>query len=207
MSRLAILEDHAMVLDALRARLLAHYVDATIVFEGASVSEARSSLSQASADCLIMDLDLGDGNSGPQNVAELIDLGIPIVIVSALGDGPTVRRAIEAGAAGYVSKQGQFDELVQAIDAAMRGEQYMSADIAKAFVSSPTVSLSDQERTALVLYASGLKMSAVARRMGVSEPTINEYIKRVRAKHSNAGNPLPTKVHLYRLAQSEGWLD
>jgi DNA-binding CsgD family transcriptional regulator len=74
-------------------------------------------------------------------------------------------------------------------------------------VTQNKVQLSDQERAALTLYASGLKMSAVARRMGVSEPTINEYIKRVRAKYSTVGNPLPTKVHLYRLAQSEGWLD
>jgi len=196
-----------MVLEALRAKLLSHYEGSSIVFEGDSVDKAQTALADHGADCLIMDLDLGDGNSGPRNVATMLPLGIPIVIVSALVDGPTVRRAIEAGASGYVSKQGQFDELVQAIDAAMRGDQYMSADIAKAFVSSPTVQLSDQERAALTLYASGLKMSAVARRMGVSEPTVNEYIKRVRAKYSNAGNPLPTKVHLYRLAQSEGWLD
>jgi DNA-binding NarL/FixJ family response regulator len=66
------------------------------------------------------------------------------------------------------------------------------------------VALSEQERRAMVLYASGLKMRAVARRMGVTEGTAQEYIKRVRQKYDRAGVPLPTKTDMYRVARDEG---
>jgi DNA-directed RNA polymerase specialized sigma24 family protein len=56
----------------------------------------------------------------------------------------------------------------------------------------------------MVLYASGLKIEAVARRMGVKTATAQEYIKRVRTKYSRAGVSAPTKTDLYRRARDEG---
>jgi DNA-binding NarL/FixJ family response regulator len=67
-----------------------------------------------------------------------------------------------------------------------------------------SVPLSEREREAMVLYASGLKIEAVARRMDVKPATAQEYIKRVRAKYSRAGAAAPTKTDLYRRAQEEG---
>ena len=95
-----------------------------------------------------------------------------------------------------------------AIEAALRGEKYTSAEAAAAMLadSDSLVDLSDQERRAMVLYASGLKMRAVARHMGVSESTAREYIRRLRAKYEKAGAPLPSKTELYRMAQREGIL-
>ena len=58
----------------------------------------------------------------------------------------------------------------------------------------------------MTLYASGLKMRTVARQMGVTEGTAQEYIKRVRAKYLKAGSPIPTKTDMYRRAQAEGLL-
>ena len=66
------------------------------------------------------------------------------------------------------------------------------------------VKLSDQERLALSLYASGLKMTTVARRMDVSVTTAQEYIKRVRAKYTKAGQAVSTKTDLYRIAKKRG---
>jgi DNA-binding NarL/FixJ family response regulator len=206
--RLLILDDHALVGEAVVARLMSHYGSIDVVYFGASIDEAVRVATEQGADVAILDLDLGDGNSPPDNVAALSATGVPVVILSALVQAAIVRRAILAGAIGYVSKQAPLSELLQAVDTALRGEQYMSADIAKSFVAAPasSVPLSDQEQKALVLYASGLTMGSVARRMGVSEATVNEYIKRIRIKYSKAGTPVPTKVHLYQVAQSEGWL-
>lgn len=201
------LEDHELVLEAVRTRLLAHFDGLEVRYAGPSTHQAIAQMSGTSVDFVLLDLDLGDGQAASANVELMVRTGVPVVIVSAHVDGDTVRRCLEAGAVGYVSKQGRFDELVQAVEAAMVGEHYMSPDIATALVGSQTIRLSDQERTALTLYASGLKLSSVARRMGVSESSVNEYIKRIRGKYARAGTPLPTKVHLYRVAQSEGWLD
>lgn len=206
--RLIILDDHSLVAEAVTARLSEHYGSVDVVYSGAVIEDAVRRATDDGADLAVLDLDLGDGNPPHDNVAALAATGVPVVILSALVQAATVRRAILAGAIGYVSKQAPLSELLQAADTALRGEQYMSTDIAKSILAAPAsnVQLSEQEQKALVLYASGLTMGSVARRMGVSEATINEYIKRIRIKYSKAGTPVPTKVHLYQVAQTEGWL-
>lgn len=207
MPTFTLVDDHRLVLDGYRAQLAQQYPDAQFVYVGSQVDQAVQAMSTQVVDCVLLDLDLGDGSTAPTNIERLVATGTPVIIVSAMIDRALVTRGLALGVIGFVTKEAPFDELIQAIEAARRGEQYMSPDIAQAIISSPTLSISEQERTAVTLYASGMKMSSVARRMGVSESTVNEYIKRVRAKYARVGHPLPTKVHLYQAARDEGWLD
>ena len=132
---------------------------------------------------------------------------MPILIVSALGDQASIRASLMAGASGFISKQAEPEQLIEAVQATLRGEQYTTPEVAAALLStaSTTVPLSDQERRAMVLYASGLKMRTVARRMGVTEGTAQEYIKRVRAKYLKAGTPVPTKTTCTGWRAARGW--
>jgi DNA-binding NarL/FixJ family response regulator len=207
-SRFVILEDHPLVREALVSRLVGRLVDIEIVYSGASVSEARGVILRQGADCIILDLDLDDGRSPTLNIADLQPCGVPILIVSALADQATIRAAFTAGVAGFVSKSSDPDEYTAAVEATLRGEQYTSAEAAAALLGDArtTVGLSDQEKRAMVLYASGLKMASVARHMGISEATAREYIRRVRTKYEKAGAPLPSKTDMYRMAQREGLL-
>jgi DNA-binding transcriptional regulator LsrR (DeoR family) len=83
----------------------------------------------------------------------------------------------------------------------------MSADIATILLSDKTdPGLSAQEKQALSLYASGLKLDAVARSMNLSRSTASEYIQRARKKYIKVGVNLPTKTDLYRQAQKDGLL-
>jgi two-component system nitrate/nitrite response regulator NarL len=204
--RIVLLEDHPLVREALIDRLRTHLGDVTIVYAGQSLPEAVAAIAADGADCVILDLDLNDGRSPVANVLDLADSEVPILIVSALGDQASIRASLMAGASGFISKQAEPEQLIEAVQATLRGEQYTSPEVAAALLSgSPTtVPLSDQERRAMVLYASGLKMRTVARRMGVTEGTAQEYIKRVRAKYLKAGTPVPTKTDMYRMARSEG---
>jgi len=204
--RFVILEDHPLVREALASRLVLHFGDMTPVYSGADIDEAVVAIEQTGADCIILDLDLNDNRSPLLNIAMLSDTGVPILIVSALGDSTTIRSAFTAGVTGFVSKSAEPAELVSAVESALRGEKYTSAEAAAAMLAdtSSLVELSDQERRAMVLYASGLKMRSVARHMGVSESTAREYIRRLRAKYDKAGAPLPSKTELYRMAQREG---
>lgn len=181
---------------------------AEIVYAGASIDEAVRAISQAGADLVILDLDLNDGRSPVANVAAMADLGVPVLVVSALGDPATIRACLAAGVVGYVSKQARPEEVLGALQSALRGEQTMTPEVAAALLQHPDdqLNLSDQERRAMVLYASGLKMESVARRMNVSRTTAEEYIKRVRAKARKAGTPVPTKTDMYRMAQRSGLL-
>jgi DNA-binding NarL/FixJ family response regulator len=206
--RFVILEDHPLVREALAERLVRHLGDVDFVYNGDSVSAALAAIEVRGVDCVVMDLDLNDSVSPIVNVVSLAETGAPVLIVSALGDGVTIRAAFTAGVIGFLSKSAEPEEFVAAIEAALRGDKYTSAEAAAAMLadSDSLVDLSDQERRAMVLYASGLKMRAVARHMGVSESTAREYIRRLRAKYEKAGAPLPSKTELYRMAQREGIL-
>ena len=179
-----------------------------IVYAGASIDDASRAIADLGADLVILDLDLNDGRSPVANVAAMADLGVPVIVISALGDPATIRACLSAGVVGYVSKQARPEEVLAALQAALRGEQTMSPEVAAALLHQPDdqLNLSDQERRAMVLYASGLKMESVARRMNVSRTTAEEYIKRVRVKARKAGTPVPTKTDMYRMAQRTGML-
>lgn len=204
--RFVILEDHPLVREALTDRLTANLGEITVVYSGQSVPDALVAIDANGADCIILDLDLDDARSPVANVLDLAECEVPILIVSALGDPGAIRASLMAGAAGFISKQAEPAQLMEAVHATLQGEQYTSPEVAAALLSgtATSVPLSDQERRAMVLYASGLKMRTVARRMGVTEGTAQEYIKRVRAKYLKAGTPLPTKTDMYRMARSEG---
>ena len=194
--------------DAMVSLLVPHLEDVEIVYAGESIVDASAAIEARGADLVVLDLDLNDGRSPVANVAAIADLGIPVIVVSALGDPATIRACLAAGVLGYVSKQARPEEVLHALQSALRGEQVMSPEVASALLhqADDQLNLSEQERRAMVLYASGLKMESVARRMNVSRTTAEEYIKRVRAKARKAGTPLPTKTDMYRMAQRAGML-
>lgn len=203
-----ILDDHPLVRRALADNLSRGFGEIEICYEGASVAQAAAIIDEVGCDCAILDLDLGDHQSPVSNVEALQASGVPILVVSALGDPALVRSTLLAGALGFISKQAEVELFMHAVQATINGEQYMSPEIAAALLASPelTVELSERERMAMTLYASGLKMTSVARQMDVSVGTAQEYIKRVRAKYARSGNPLSTKTELYQQARSEGML-
>lgn len=208
MPHLLLLEDHALVREGLERSLLERIPDATIVYTGASLPEAEAALEGVTVDCAIVDLDLGDGRSAVEVVSTFTARQVPVVVVSALGDMGVVQSAIIAGASAYVTKHSDSDDLFSAVTAVLRGESFMSPTFAGALVptGSSRIVLSEQQQKALVLYASGLKLDTVARRMGVAPSTVKQYIDRVREKYTAAGKVARTKTDLYRIAREAGLL-
>jgi DNA-binding NarL/FixJ family response regulator len=201
-----ILEDHPLVREALMEKLVSHFGDIVFAYSGPDIEAAFKVLATTEVHCVILDLDLNDKRSALDNILALTEHSAPVLIVSALGDSATIRSALAMGAKGFVSKQAEPAILMEAVVATLRGEEYTSPEVASALLSAqgPQVKLSDQERRAMVLYASGLKMTSVARQMGITAGTADEYIKRVRAKYRKSGIAVSTKTDLYRVAQSEG---
>lgn len=203
----AILEDHPIVRSALIEQLLGQYPEANIAYEGKSVTQAMATIKAIHVDCVILDLDLGDNRAPIQNTLDLIECGSPILIISALADPAVVRSSLIAGALGFVSKNANQEDFLECVAATLRGEQSISRDLAAILYSDTlSVALSAREREAMVLYASGLKLEAVARKMNVQPGTASEYIKRVREKYTKAGKPVSTKTDLYKQAVQEGLL-
>lgn len=205
--RIAILEDHPLMLRALSANLALQLPDLEFIYQGKSIADATSAISAGGCDLALLDLDLGDGIPPIQNLEKLLATGTPVLIVSALAEQFLVRQALTNGASGFISKNANEATLLDAVKSIISGENYMSPDIATILLSDKTdPGLSAQEKQALSLYASGLKLDAVARSMNLSRSTVSEYIQRARKKYIKVGVNLPTKTDLYRQAQKDGLL-
>ena len=205
--RIAIVEDHPLMLRALSSNLALHLPDTEFIYQGKSISDALSAIAVSGCDLVLLDLDLGDGIPPIQNLEKLLATGTPVLIVSALAEQFLVRQALTNGASGFISKNANEATLIDAVKSIISGENYMSADIATILLSDKTdPGLSAQEKQALSLYASGLKLDAVARSMNLSRSTASEYIQRARKKYIKVGVNLPTKTDLYRQAQKDGLL-
>lgn len=209
--KIAIFEDHPMMREALAQNAVRQSSDITVSYKGNSIDDfTKQNLADESsrATLAILDLDLGDGSDPLDNLNKLLHEKMAVIVVSALAKPQTVRTMLRHGAAAYVSKNAEPEALHDAIRATLNGNQYMSPDIAIALLSddSTSVDLSKQERQALSLYASGMKLDAVAHTMQISRSTASEYIQRARKKYTKAGIQLPTKTDLYRQAQKDGLL-
>jgi DNA-binding NarL/FixJ family response regulator len=201
----AIVDDHPLVREAVTATCASDDT-LTVCYAGESVAEVLA-LDDA-PDLVLLDLDLAAGSVSEADARDLMCRGSRVIVVSALGSPSTVRAMVRAGVAGFVSKRDGSTELLAAIGAVLAGSDWTTADLAAAIVRDPDrPAFSAQERRTLELYASGLKLESVARRMGVQPATAKEYIDRIRAKYAAIGRPAPTKSHLTRNAHQDGILD
>ena len=161
------------------------------------------------ADVVLLDLDLGDGTTAERNVGAVVAAGAAVLILAASDKPLSVRAAMRAGALGYVLKSEDADAVRGAIRAVAAGEAWVSPRLAYLLASDdapdrPT--LSPQETHALRLYATGMPLKSVARRMSIGEETVKQYLGRVREKYARAGRAAATKLELYHRAVEDGHL-
>jgi DNA-binding NarL/FixJ family response regulator len=203
----AVVDDHPIVLRGLVGLLQEQ--------SGFSVRAAEGSIDALlagpgkNAEVVLLDLDLGDNSPPGDNIRALLECGAAVVVFSATAAPATVRAAMRAGAAGYVPKTDRVDDLLTAVRAAATGGGWVSPSLAFVLLTDDAPDrpgLSPQESTALQLYAAGLPLKSVARRMEVSQETAKQYIDRVRLKYRKVGRDAPTKIDLYRRAIEDGHL-
>jgi DNA-binding NarL/FixJ family response regulator len=206
-----VLDDHELVRLGLVQRLRSDFPGANILFSGESLREAIKVVGAQRCDCAVVDLDLGDGRPVAEVVSAFTWRGIPVVVVSALANATVLESAFAAGAGAFVTKRSKLADLAHAVTAVMAGQTWIAADLASSLEGAGTMggtrlTLTSQERRALALYASGMTMDMVARRMGISTNTVKYYIDRVRDKYTAAGRAARTKLELHRIAVDEGLL-
>lgn len=204
--RLALIDDHELVREGLRALLEEKGDgDVDVVYSGESPADAVGT----GATVALLDVDLGPGSDPVAMSTRLLsDAGAAVLLISAFEDAASIRSGLAAGALGFVPKRVSYDVLSEALVTAARGELFLSVDLASILASTPEApELSPRELDALRLYASGLKLAAVARRMGISPHTAKEYLDRVRAKYGQVGRQARTRTELYAAAARDGLLD
>jgi two-component system, NarL family, nitrate/nitrite response regulator NarL len=205
---IAAVDDHPIILDGIVGWLNGGQGDIRVVATAATVGALLAGPGRH-ADVVLLDLDLDDGTAVERNVAAILAAGPAVLILSASGKPPAVRAAIRAGALGYVLKNERTDQIRAAIRDVAAGRDWISPRLAYILATDDAPdapALSDQERRALQLYATGMPLKSVARRMTISDETVKQYLGRVRQKYARAGRPAPTKLELYHRAVEDGHL-
>ena len=205
---IAAVDDHPIILDGVAAWVMAPESGIRVIGTAATVDALLAGQGRH-AHVVLLDLDLADGTTVERNVAAILEAG-PAVLVLSVSDKPTaVRAAMRAGALGYVLKNEPTSQIRAAIEAVAGGKAWISPHLAYIFATDDAADrpvLSQQETRALQLYATGMPMKSVARKMTISEGTAKQYLGRVREKYARAGRAAPTKLELYYRAVEDGHL-
>jgi two-component system response regulator DesR len=198
--RVVLAEDQGMVLGAF-ASLLDLQPDITVVATATNGDKALAAVLEHRPDVLVTDIEM-PGRTGLDLAAELHRAGDPtrVLIVTTFARSGYLRRAVDAGVAGYVLKDSPIGELAAALRRVHAGERVVAPELAVAAWDAADP-LTDRERELLRAVADGATNAEIAVRLFLAEGTVRNYLSSAMAK-LGARN----RVEAARTAQARGWL-
>lgn len=203
MIRLLLVEDQALVLGALAA-LLELEDDLEVVGRAGNAEKALELVQQLNPDVVLTDIEM-PGRSGLDLAETLRDLrkgsGQPkVIILTTFARPGYLRRALDAGVAGYVLKDTPAENLADAVRRVHAGLKVIDPQLALGAweAASP---LTERERDVLRLAGEGRSSGQIAKELYLSEGTVRNYLSEAIGK-LGAGN----RVEAARLAREKGWL-
>ena len=196
MLRVLIVDDHAMIRIGLKQVLLKSFANAQ-VGEAESAEEALAKIRQENWDLVVMDITM-PGRSG-LDILKDVQLAkplLPVLIMSMHGEDQFAVRVLKAGAAGFISKHGAPDELVNAIRKILSGGKYVSKTVAEKLILDigkesgklPHEALSDRELQVMCMFALGKVNKQVASELSLSVKTVSTYRARILEKMQMSSN-------------------
>jgi DNA-binding NarL/FixJ family response regulator len=207
--RLAIVDDHRMLLGALSEWILKAAADIDLVIAVPTWPELTIH-PEFPVDVVLLDLDLKDSIPVSLKINTLRSMGARVVLMSTYSEPNVVREALAAGALGYLVKSEDANMIVEAIHAAYQGKSFISAELDLALnaeeIGGAAPKLSAQERRVMALYGGGDPVKSVAYQLSISDETAKSYLKRIREKYRVAGFDVGTKVALRKRALEDGIL-
>jgi two-component system response regulator DesR len=199
--RILLAEDQGMVRDAL-ATLLGMEDDLEVVSRLAAGDRVVETAMALRPDVALLDIEL-PGMDGLTAAAEL-HRALPacrILILTTFARPGYLRRAIQAGASGFMVKDGPVEALVQAIRDILDGRQVIDPALAAAALRAGSDPLSQRERDVLGAAADGSSVAEIAARLFLSEGTVRNYLSSAIGK-LGARN----RLEAIRVAEQRGWL-
>lgn len=200
MIRVVIAEDQAMVLGALSA-LLEIESDIEVVARARNGDEALALVRTHRPDVLLTDIEM-PAKTGLEVAAMVRQEGLPtrVVILTTFARAGYLRRALEAGASGYLLKDSPAEQLANAIRRVHAGGRAVDPELAAEAWSEPDP-LTDRERQVLRLAGEGQATGDIAESLHLSEGTVRNYLSEAISK-LGAQN----RVEAARIAREKGWL-
>lgn len=213
MIKVLLVDDHDLVRAGIRRLMEDHSSTEGIevVAEASSGEEAVDLTREHSPDVVLLDVNMpGIGGLEAARRMLRVDADIRIIALTVYEEGPLLKRLIDAGVAGYLTKGCDVGEMVTAIRRVSRGERYIASDIAQRLAlgmlpgaeSSPLESLSDREMQILLMLTQGHKPQVISQKLHLSPKTVSTYKTRLQEKLN-----VHSDVDLIRLAMQYGMLD
>jgi len=198
--RVLIAEDQALVLGALAA-LLELESDIEVVARARDGKEALALVASTKPDVVLTDIEM-PRMTGLELAGELKRQGSPckVVIVTTFGRSGYLRRALDAGAAGYLLKDAPAEQLAEAVRRVHQGLRAVDPELAAAAWDEADP-LTDRERQVLRLAAEGHAGAKIAAELHLSEGTVRNYLSEAISKLGAAN-----RVEAARIARQKGWL-
>lgn len=184
--KVLIAEDHALLVDALQM-LLGTQPDLRCVGTARDGEQALALALSIRPDVMLLDLGLPrlDGLAVMEALRRA-QSPIKVLVVTARLDQQSIRAALALGAAGYLPKDEDSDELLLAIRLVAQGKRYISADIARLFVPDFQVAapskLTSSETAVLQFVGAGLTSREISERLEISEATARKHRENIRRK-------------------------
>jgi two-component system response regulator DesR len=200
MIRVLLAEDQAMVRGALAA-LLALETDIEVLASCADGTSAWSETRRLAPDVIVADIEM-PGLSGLELAARVREHGLAsrVVIVTTFARAGYLRRALDAGVAGYLLKDAPAGQLADAVRRVHAGGRVVDPQLAvEAWGEADP--LNERERQVLRLAGEGLSSADIAMQLSLSHGTVRNYLSEAIGK-LGAGN----RIEAYRLARQKGWL-
>ncbi len=188
MIRVMLVDDHAMIREGCR-RVLEDAGGIEVVGQAASAEEALPMVRSLQPDVVLMDIHL-PGASGLQATEHLTATqpAVRVIVLTMVDQLPMPQRLLEAGAWGYLTKNGPADELVQAVHAVSQGRRHLSAEIASKLALNSVLNggklslldaLTSREMEVAMRLARGESNKEIAQHLHISEKTISTHKTRV----------------------------
>jgi two-component system response regulator DesR len=198
--RIAVVEDQAMVRGALAA-LLDMESDIEVVFQASDGREALAAIADRVPDVLVTDIEMPHVTG--IELAERVRRTHPackVIILTTFARAGYLRRALDAGASGYLLKDAPARDLADAVRRVHAGGRAIDPELAAEAWSEPDP-LTDRERHVLRLAGRGMSSADIARELGLTDGTVRNYLSEAIGK-LGVGN----RIEAARMAREKGWL-
>jgi DNA-binding NarL/FixJ family response regulator len=183
--RVMLADDHRLVRAGLE-QLLAKAEDLEVVGCAADGEEAVEMASDLRPDVILMDLVMprADGIEATKRIRSASSDAPAIVVLTSFSDRDRILDALDAGAAGYLLKDCEPQELFDGVRAAASGNSPLAPEAARAMLTARADrrvarDMTDREREVLGLLRTGMSNKQMARRLGISEKTVKAHLTRV----------------------------
>ncbi|NYH41681.1 two-component system response regulator DesR [Micromonospora jinlongensis] len=201
MIRLLLAEDQGMMRGAL-ALLLNLEPDIEVVAEAATGAQAITAALRVRPDVALLDIEMPDG-SGLDTAAALREQlpSCRVLILTTFGRPGYLRRAMEAGARGFLVKDGPVQELAVAVRRVLAGHRVIDPALAAAALSAGPNPLTERERHVLAAAVDGATVADIAAGLHLSESTVRNYLSAAIGKTGTRN-----RIEAARTARANGWL-